>query len=280
VEHKKSGNTAFVVIPALDAKTVNEAQRDVNSLIVEGRKVIERKYSSLEEAKKAEPGLRANEERIQGEVRVVEIENHDVAACAMEHAVNIRDCDFFLVTRISKNGNEYEIDFAVGQQAKETAALISEKLMNICSQLGANTNTVENTVTKMKAELDATRAKLLMLGKEKLKSIVGQQVGKFMVLKGALANLDDEQIIEFAGTRIAEADNIVALISNLGPEMAKVVFARSEKLGGLDCSALFKSIVRQDGRGGGKPHFATGVVRKETLDRVFDEIVKELARLS
>ena len=71
VEHKKSGNTAFVVIPALDAKTVNEAQRDVNSLIVEGRKVIERKYSSLEEAKKAEPGLRANEERIQGEVRVV-----------------------------------------------------------------------------------------------------------------------------------------------------------------------------------------------------------------
>src|SRR5687768_18368695 len=42
-------------------------------------------FASLEEAKKHIPNLRANEERISGEVRVVEIEGHDVAACAMEH---------------------------------------------------------------------------------------------------------------------------------------------------------------------------------------------------
>ena len=42
------------------------------------------------------PPLRANKARISGEVRVVEIENHDVAACALEHAGNLRECEFFL----------------------------------------------------------------------------------------------------------------------------------------------------------------------------------------
>ena len=62
-------------------------------------------FSSLDEAKKHFPSLRANEERIVGpqQVTVIEIENHDLAACARDHVTNLTECDFFLVTRVSNS---------------------------------------------------------------------------------------------------------------------------------------------------------------------------------
>ena len=131
VEHKASGNTASIVIPQLDLDTVIRAESEVNALIAEGRKISERAFESLEEARRQIPNLRANEERIEGQVRVVEIENHDVAACARDHAGNLHECDFFLVTRLAKSGSEFEVDFVVGRQAKETAVALSARLLKV-----------------------------------------------------------------------------------------------------------------------------------------------------
>ncbi len=65
MEHKGSGyNTAFILIPKLDLDTVIKAEAEVNSLIAKGRRVTTRIFSSLEEAKREIPELRANEERI------------------------------------------------------------------------------------------------------------------------------------------------------------------------------------------------------------------------
>ena len=280
VEHKKSGSTAIIVLPDLELQTVFGAQADVNSLIVQGRKVTERMYRSIEEARTAAPGLRANEMRISGEVRVVEIENHDLAACAMEHADNLRECGFFLVTRLSKNGGEYEVDFVVAQQAKEMATLISEKLMRVCGDLGANINTVENTAKKLKAELESTRLKLRSHGSRILEGIPEQKVGRFMLLAGAFSNLDDDQVVEFAGEKISANENMIVLVSNAGPESAKIVFSRNERMVDIDCSELFKHAARDDGRGGGKPHFVTGIVKKDSMSRVFDEITNEIRKRS
>lgn len=279
VEHKKSGNTAYIVIPNLGLQAVLDAQADVNALIEQGRKVTEIRFGSMEEAKRAIPGLRANEERITGEVRVVEIQNHDVAACAMEHAENLHDCDFFLVTRVSKNGGEYEVDFVVGKQAKETSLMISARLMNVCAELGANINTVESTAKKLKADWNENRHKLRDLGKEKLESVSQVQIGKVVLLKGEFANLDDDQVVEFAAEKISSQDTVV-LFANRGERTARVVFARNEKAGDMDLGTLFKHVVGQDGRGGGKPHFVTGVVQNDALNRVMEQFADEVAKVS
>ena len=279
VEHKKSGNTAFIVTPNLGLQAVLDAQADVNALIEQGRKVTEIRFGSMEEAKKALPGLRANEARITGEVRVVEIENHDVAACAMEHAANMHDCDFFLVTRLSKNGGEYEVDFVVGKQAKETSLMISSRLMNVCAELGANINTVESTTKKLKADGKENRQKLRALGREKLESVSKAQIGKLVLLKGAFANLDDDQVVEFAAEKIS-SQNTVVVLGNRGERTARVVLARNEKAGDTDLGSLFTRVVGPDGRGGGKAHFVTGVVKNEALDRVMEQIHDEVAKVS
>lgn len=279
VEHKKEGNTAFIIIPKLDVDSVVKAEGIVNALIAEGRQVATRTYQSLEEARKHNPSLRANEERISGEVRVVEIEGHDLAACAMEHVQNLRECEFFLATRLSKSGNEYEVDFVVGSQARDAAVALSAKMMRVCEELGANPNTVESTARKAREERDANFKKLKALSREKLDAIVPVSNGNVAVIKGTFSGLADEALLEFAGDKIS-AQNTVVILANAGaPEMAYFIFARNEAMD-IDCNKVFREVAGADGRGGGKPHFVTGVVRKEKAQQIVDAIAENILRLN
>jgi alanyl-tRNA synthetase len=279
VEHKKEGNTAFIIIPQLDIESVVKAENLVNSLIAEGRAVTTRSFPSLEEAKRQVPTLRANEERISGQVRVVEIEGHDVAACAMDHAENLRECEFFLATRLSKSGNEYEVDFVVGRQAKDAAVALSAKMMRVCDELGANPNTVENTARKARTEGDANFKKLKALSKEKLANVTPVSNSKVAVVKGVFSGLADEALLEFAGDKITAQNTVVALANIGASEMAYFVFARNETMD-LDCNKVFREIAGADGRGGGKPHFVTGVVKKEKAQEIVGKIAERVLRLN
>ncbi len=275
VEHGDSGNTAFIVIPQLRIDDVIKAESEVNSLIAEGRKVSERTFESLEEAKNQIQNLRANKERISGKVRVVEIENHDAAACAMEHADNLSECEFFLVTRVSKTGSEYEVDFAVSRPAKEIAVFLSATLLRVCSELGANINTVENTAMRIKAEHESSIAKLRALSREKLEDIKPENFGHLTLFKGVFSSLLDDQILEFAGRKIASKGTAV-IVGNVGPEIATVVFARNENMSKIDCNALFRKFASDTGRGGGRSHFVTGVVKSASARGVIEGISDEI----
>lgn len=154
VEHYENVNRVIVELQHLDLQTVNEAEREVNSIIYEGRRIKKHYFKTLSEARNRFPNLRANEDRIKETnqpIRIVEIEGHDVAACAMDHASNLHECEFFLVTRMARIGREdgYEINFVVQNQAKEVSLSLSWKMLSICHSLGANTNTVEDTVNKL-----------------------------------------------------------------------------------------------------------------------------------
>jgi alanyl-tRNA synthetase len=279
VQHTDSGNTAFIVIPQLDLDTVVRAETEVNSLIAKGCRVTSHTFSSLEQAKHQIPNLRANEQRIAttDNVKVVEIENHDVAACVMEHVSNLRECDFFLVTRLSKSGSEYEVAFVVGRQAKDTAVALSAKLLRVCNELGANINTIENTARKLRSENEISARRLKELSREKLAGILPITRGSVTLLKGIFENLSDDQLQEFAGEIIVNPNRVV-LLANIADEIANIVFARNEKMEGIDLNKMFKQFVEEEeeGRGGGKPHFVTGIVKKQAVYSVLDNIARQI----
>ncbi|AIF84863.1 hypothetical protein NTE_02823 [Candidatus Nitrososphaera evergladensis SR1] len=295
VEHNKKdgGNTAFIAISQLDIDTIVRAEVMVNALIEEGREVTTRTYPSLGEARNANPSLRANEQRISGEVRVVEIAGHDVTACAMEHVGNLQECGFFLVTRLSRSGSEYEVDFAVGRHAKDTAVSLSAKMIKVCGELGANLNTVENTARKVRLEGESAFKKLKALSMEKLRSMVPAENNnsKIRVYSGVFSGLADESLQEFAGEKIAEPNAVVVIANKnnnaAGAESddnnnAYFIFARNEAMENidLDCNKVFREAAGADGRGGGKPHFVTGVVKKEKAEEIIRKISGGVLQLS
>lgn len=292
VEHRKNDSSVIIKLEQLDLETVIKAQREVNLLIQCGRKVKSHSYETLEEAKTRFPHIRVNEERIKQygpPIRVIEIEGHDIAACAMDHASNLCECEFFLVTKVSSRGrdSEYEIDFTVKDQAKEASTILVWKLLGICKEVGANINTVENTVKRLSEERRANAIKLKRITAEYLSNIVPEIIDKNNIkvnlFQETFYGLDDEEIRSFAGKKIANPDEksivLLARIPIDNEENASIVFARTDALHSIDCNRLFREYYSLGGRGGGKATYVTGVIKKEKVGELVKHIITDVTNL-
>jgi alanyl-tRNA synthetase len=282
VEHRKTDNSVFISIAQLDSDLIFAAAYEVNSLITNGRKIVVHSFETLGDAKKAFPTMRANEERIKNSnpVRVVEIKDHDISACAMDHTENLYNCGLFIVTGLSKNGNEYEVKFVVGKEAREAAITLCAKMARICGEIGANSNTIENSVRKLKTQNNINRSKLKRLTREKLNAIMSVITKNGTVfIQGIFSDLEDEEIRKFVSKKITESKNTVIFIANQESNSdmnSNIVFARTEEMLDLDCDQLFKQICGTDGRGGGKANFILGAVKNERLPGIINEIANQL----
>jgi alanyl-tRNA synthetase len=287
VEHREKDNTVIIKVPQLDLRTVIKAQQEVNFLIDGGKNIKTHCFETLDKARECFPALRANEDRIKEKkesVRVIEIEGHDIAACAMEHASNLRECEFFLVTRMSSAGGDagYEINFVVQSQAKEASMILSWKLLRICQDLGANINTVEDTVKKLDREEKIKTLKLKKLTTRYLDKLTPStlECGKVNLIQDILYSLDDDEIRSFVGktASLSEERTIILLahIPNDNEENASVTFARTQSLEHIDCNKLFNQYSYLGARGGGKPTFLTGVINKEKIHQLMNHLVTDI----
>lgn len=200
VEHRDKDSLVFIDANYLDIELIARAQSEVNLLIVNGRRVFTYTFSSLKNARERFPLIRANESRLKEDesIRVVEIEGHDVAACRREHAKNMNQCGLFLVTNVSKTDKEYEINFVVDKEARETALKLSLRLAKISSELGANVNTIESTIKKLKKKNEVYLKNLKFLTREKLHTLIPNTMiannNQVSIVNGIFSGLLDNEI--------------------------------------------------------------------------------------
>lgn len=280
VEHKDTYNIVFIRRSEveLDFEKITFAEKEVNRLILEGRKILNYSFSSLQEAKRMFPDLRANESRLENvdTITVIEIENHDLSACSMEHVDNLSECIFFLVTNMSMSGSDYEIRFMVGKNAMDEAVKITEKINNICIQIGANYNTVEATIKKLYTEREQyhnllKKITIKLLVNVPTQTIDSQNVNLFTTI---LHDMDWRTIQNFAGEKILSPRTIVILANVVDNDMAALIFARSEDIS-LDCAKIFEELRNDEniGSGGGKPNFINAKIIGSKSDKVVEELV-------
>lgn len=282
VKHKDSYNIAFIRATEveLDFEKIVSAEKEVNRLILEGRKILHHSFSSLNEAKKVFPSLRANETRLEnaGTITVVEIENHDLSACSMEHVDNLSECTFFLVTNMSMNESDYEIRFIVGKSAMDEAIRITQKINNICNQVGANYNTVEATIKKLHYEREQYYNRLKKLTNKILADIPNRNFDKqnINVITAILDDMDWRIIQNFAGDKILEQRTIVILVNMVDNDTANLVFARSDDVS-LDCVKVFEDVRNDEnvGNGGGKGNFVNAKIIRSRSDKIIEALINK-----
>jgi len=274
VEHDDSVNRVYIRCEELSLDNIREAELMANKIIGEARKVKEHNYQSVEEARKVFPQMRAYEERISGNVRVIEIDGYDYAACAREHTESTGECGFFIVTHVSREKDEHEVEFVVGEQAKLSAIEMSMKCISVARQLGASMKTLESTAKNLKDDLETYRKRLNQITEQLVDKIIPQKKGDKLLFASIFETLDDSTLIKKAGEIIKRSDTIVIFIN--ANNNGTVLLACNDSLQ-IDCSSVLKSVLSKfQGKGGGKPNFATGSVPRDKIHETFDALLKEL----
>lgn len=277
VDQSSVRSSLYVDTPQLDWDTILKAEEMANNVIAEGRPVKEHFFDSLEEAKKAFPQARAMDERISGKVRIVEVEGYDYAACIRGHVPNTKECEFFLVTRVSKAGKQtFQIDFLVGEEAKLMALQLSKISLSIADILGAPLETVEKTVSNLKNELAELRKKFSKLSEREVEDIPYSEAHGVRIYSKVFEDLDARKLMEKAGELTGGA-GAIALLANIS-DNATVILARSPDTG-IDCGQLLRTILAEfGGSGGGRPEFAFGSVDKTRVEEVFKSILDSVQK--
>lgn len=272
VEVSDGSGTVFIEVGSLSFEDLAKAQAMANKIISEGRVVKEHFFNSLEEARKAFPSLRAHEQRIQGRVRVIEVEGFDYSACTGEHVENTRDCGMVLVTHVSKSGGEYRIDFEVGEKALETAVSLSTLCLSVSSILGAPIRNLEKTVLNMRAENEDLRKRLSAITEDVVKKIpLTESLGETRLYTALLRGVDTKTVMKTVGELIVGGSIYIVGLEWSGA--CNILIGSGEDR--VNAAQVLRELCKVfNGKGGGDQRIAVGSFSCEKFREAFEEAGK------
>ncbi|MEM2955542.1 MAG: DHHA1 domain-containing protein [Nitrososphaerales archaeon] len=275
VETEGEKGTAIILSKHLDWQIIFEAEKMTNRVIDEAKEIKEHFFDSLEDAKEAFPSLRAYEERITGKTRVIEVDGYDYSACRAEHVKNTKECSFFIVTKFSKAGKDlFEIEFYVGESAKMKALEIAKICMEVNEIVGATLDTLKRTVQNLKDDFLNIRKRLALLSEREAEDIKFVEKNGIKIYLKIFDGLDNKKLMEKAGELMKNESSVVVFANR--DENAFLILGRSPNLE-LDCNAILKEVTMKfNGKGGGKPEFASGIVDNDKVEDALEFIKSKI----
>ncbi|MFQ5892076.1 MAG: DHHA1 domain-containing protein [Candidatus Methanofastidiosia archaeon] len=249
-----------------------------NKIILQGRNVIEH-LGEREEVEKKFPNLRAKWNRIKGDVRVIEIEDFDFAACSGKHVKNTKEVEFILVTKFNSLGkNLYELEFEVGKEAKSKALELSKIALNLSNICKTSIDEVERTVENLKEKNLILKEKLKNLTRRKIQNLKPEKIKKVNLYSGIFENLDTRQL-KRETSRFLTHKKTIALFA-LKRRGVFLTIGRSKDLD-LNLNEILREHLRKyGGKGGGSEEFASGFSEdEEVFERLREGLVGKIKDL-
>jgi alanyl-tRNA synthetase len=271
-----ASNSVTLEIESLDWDTALKAEIVTNNIIAEGRAVRVHTFRNLDEAKGRFEGLRSREDRIVGDVRVVEIDGFDYAACTGEHVQNTKECSFFLISGLSESGGTVKVEFLVGEKARNRALEMCSTCFKAAKVLATNVENLEKAAEKAKLECYVLRGKLMDATDEVLKRIQPLERDSFRVYQAFLRGADKGTVMERAGRIIEKDDRAVTIFAIQEKGFSHIIMARGKGLP-FDCRRVLEDALRGKGfKGGGKADFASGIIQSEECEKDIESITESL----
>jgi len=250
----------------MDFARLAEAEKLANQVVKEGKRVIIH-WMKKEEAAKCD--CRIKIDRIKGnEVRVVEIEGFDKSACSGVHVLNTNEIGLLAVTRITRQGNEYTLEFEFGDKARDFLLDMKKISMSASSILQTYPELLERTTEKLKQENLALSEQLKELNEALLRKLEFTEKGGVKIYSKIFSGMNTKKLMDKAGELIKE-ENALVILGNKG-EKGFLLIAKNQKMN-LDLNSIagkaFKII---EGKWGGKEYFVSGAGKSEKLEEAVE----------
>ena len=93
-------------------------------------------------------------------------------------------------------------------------------------------------------------------------------------------DLDEDEIQSFVRKITSHTEErviiLIAYLQSTNEDSASIIFARSNPLNDVNCSALFSRYSSWGIRGGGKPNLAMGVVARDKINEFIERLVSDI----
>ena len=246
----------------VDDEALVELERLTNRAVWESRDVSWETVPREEALSREEIAFNTKtEEGVSGydRVRVVTVEDWDVAACGGTHVRNTREIGPVTVLERSNPGEgRTRVEFAVGPEGIERRAADRRATMAAARALGTSVQGLPDAVERiqgdreeLEAELSELQDELVAAEVERLREETVERDGRTWLV-GTLDGLDANELAEQVRSLSGEAADVVALVS---PDGTLAVGTTGE----VDAGEVVDDVTAEfGGGGGGSPTVAQG----------------------
>lgn len=279
----------FTHFEALTSAQIEEVESRVNSCILAGSKVVEKKDISLEEAKK-EGALAFFKEKYKGKVRMIEVSDYSKELCGGIHLDNTAKAGgFAVVSESSVSSGIRRIEAVVGSKFYEAVKKEKNYLKSLAELLKCGPSGLKPAIEKTLINLKEDRRRIAQLESEKILSVSEELIANFLE-KVSVSNLLIYDFSQKEAALCLNYSNFFSLLDALkqkldtffifliGRSDAKIRFlcASSSDLNqkGQGCKDFVAKFGKELSlKGGGTPKLVQGVVSKK--DKNFDQKIKK-----
>ncbi|MFB6113220.1 MAG: alanyl-tRNA editing protein [Halodesulfurarchaeum sp.] len=192
-------------------------------------------------------------------IRVVTVEDWDVAACGGTHVSNTREIGTVSVLERSNPGEGLtRITFAVGPVGIRRHATVHEAALDASRIAGTNIETLPDAIERLENEKESLEADLREMKREvitaELRSLDRIEKDGQSWAVGVIEDVDSNEIGDRAQELVGDVGDVIAVTGGEGRPF--VVVAAGE---GVDANDVVQSVTDEfGGGGGGGPDFAQG----------------------
>jgi len=249
----------------LSESDIAKAEELVNSIIDSDRMI--RAYfptpTKLKELK-----LR-RDPKVEDNIRVVEIDDFDVTPCGGTHCESTAQVGVLKVSNVERYKGNMRLSFSAGSRARSLLKQQSDLLKTLALSLTCGPEKVLDVVSALRGDLIRTRQELKQVQSQLAKHIADDLLARNQASQSPfiIATLPDitVDILRRVGQFLTQNEHLVIFLASPQGDHNQVLVARGSKAN-LDCAKFLKRAAElNQGRGGGRPHRAEGLL-PEPLD--------------
>jgi alanyl-tRNA synthetase len=203
------------------------------------------------------------ESPVQGEVRIIEVEDFDWSPCGGTHAARTGQVGLIAVRSYERAKKMTRVEFVCGGRALREYRLARDTAFGVARLLSAER---ENAVELVERAIQDNKAlkkrvhellELAMSAEAGEMLAVADNVGSFKIVHEVFDGRDLEEVRMLA-QKIVLRESSIALLATKDAGAVRLVFARSESLAHNMGELVAKACQALGGRGGGRPDLAQG----------------------
>jgi alanyl-tRNA synthetase len=263
-------STVDIALGDLSPRQIDEVENLCNQIIFENRAV--RSYFVAPDSPKLEELRRAVKfEKVTGDVRLVEIADFDLVACAGTHFPTTGSLGLLKILKTENYKGGSRVYFALGYEALDNFRQEHRIIESLATTLSASLESISPLVQKLQAERQDLSKEVETMREALLRYEMADMVsnasplGKLHLIKAAFEERSGDELRVLGSLLAAEAGMAAVLVNRSGADVTVIVAAAPDT--GLNAGAILKDLLaRFGGKGGGRETYAQGVLKN------FDDI--------